>query len=346
MFAAPLALAVLLHGVLLSGEAPQPGHLADKALPAAWLQVRSVPSIVTPPTVQDADATRVVAAPAIEARPSRRKASSRISAAASTLRPAVRADASSSASDEPDEPTQPVPVDSELVSAVADSAATGAGISVPVYTTSLPPPVALRYDLHKGHLRGNGVLTWKHAAQRYELKLQGSVAGIEVLTEISTGAIDANGLAPIRYTDARAHRATSAANFQRDKGKITYAGPQVEYPIVAGVQDRLSWMVQIASVLQANPQFAQPGGKVTFFVTGARGDADVWSFQYMATETLNGPEGRMRAVKFTREPRRPYDRMVEVWLMAERRYLPLRARFTTEAGEDAFELLLRDIQWL
>ena len=39
-----------------------------------------------------------------------------------------------------------------------------------------------------------------------------------------------------------------------------------------------------------------------------------------------------------------YDRSVEVWLAPARNHLPVRARFTANAGGDAFELLLRDIQ--
>ncbi|HEY0855979.1 MAG TPA: DUF3108 domain-containing protein [Albitalea sp.] len=214
----------------------------------------------------------------------------------------------------------------------------------PLYRTRLPPPVTLHYTMRRGVLPGSGELHWKPAGQRYELRLDGRVGGVLVLTEVSTGTLDGHGLAPLRFTDTRIRRGTQAANFQRDKGKITFSGPQIEYPLLPGSQDRLAWMLQMAGVLSAEPQHATPGGKLAFFVVGARGDADVWVFRYAGAEQVSTDEGPLAAVKFTREPRKPYDRSVEVWLAPARQYLPVRARFTTSANGEVFELLLRDMQ--
>jgi hypothetical protein len=198
--------------------------------------------------------------------------------------------------------------------------------------------------LHKGFLSGSGELTWKPAADRYEVRLEGSIAGVNLLTQTSIGAFDANGLAPLRYTDTRSRRGANAANFQRDKGKITYSGPQVEYPLVPGVQDRVSWMIQIGAILNADPKLAATDGKISMFISGASGDADVWVFRYVGAETISNDSGPLRTVKFTREPRKAYDRSVEVWLAPAKHHLPVRARFTANAGGEVFELLLRDNQ--
>jgi len=235
---------------------------------------------------------------------------------------------------------------SSSVTATAPAAASAAtqGDAVPVYRTVLPPAFRLRYELHRGFFSGTGELSWKPSADHYEARLEGSLAGMNLLTQVSAGLLDAHGLAPVRYTDTRSRRATAAANFQRDKGKITYSGPQVEFPLVPGAQDRVSWMVQIGAILNAQPQLAAPEGKIVLFVSGAAGDADVWVFRYVGTENLRTDAGTWRTVKFTREPRKAYDRSVEVWLAPVRSHLPVRARFTANAGGDAFELLLRDIQ--
>jgi hypothetical protein len=198
--------------------------------------------------------------------------------------------------------------------------------------------------MRKGALAGTGDLSWKPSEHGYELRLEGRVGGLLVLTQTSTGAIDAHGLAPLRYTDQRARRSAVAANFQRDKGKITYSGPQAEVALPPGSQDRLSWMLQIAAVLNAQPELAAPGGTVELFVSGAQADADRWRFHFEGEEMLRGPTGAIRAVKFTREARRPYDRRVEVWLAPASQYLPVRARLTGEGGADALDLLLRDMQ--
>jgi hypothetical protein len=228
--------------------------------------------------------------------------------------------------------------------AAAVSAASEASDALPVYLTALPAAATLQYELKRGFLSGTGALHWKPADGRYELRLEGHVAGVHVLTETSAGMLDRHGLAPLRYTDWRARRATTAANFQRDKGRITYSGPQVENPLPAGTQDRVSWMLQIGAVLNAEPRHAAPGGRIVFYVSGAQGDADVWAFRYVGTETVSTRLGPVDAVRFTREPRKTYDRQVDVWLAPDRQHVPVRARFTTQANGEVFELLLRDIQ--
>jgi hypothetical protein len=236
-------------------------------------------------------------------------------------------------------------VDSALVKPVAGATTAEAELSVPVYRTRLAPAATLQYELRRGFLSGSGELVWRPGPDRYETRLEGSVAGISVITQVSSGLLDANGIAPNRFTDQRLRRAPNAANFQRDKRKITYSGPQVEFPLVPGAQDRLSWMLQIGAVLNAEPQRAAPGGRISFFITGARGDADVWTFGYIGTDELRSDNGPVRAVKFTRLPRRPYDSLVEIWLAPERHHLPVRARLTADGSNEVFELLLRDMRF-
>jgi len=245
----------------------------------------------------------------------------------------------------PDAPALAAPPDGEFVKVVATAIPPAeADTKLPTYRTVMPPAATLHYDMQKGMWSGSGDLVWRPAADRYELRLEGSVAGLHVLTEISSGAVDPHGLAPLRYTDQRLRRSPIAANFQRDKGRITYSGTTVSFPLPDGAQDRLSWMLQIGAVLNAEPQLAAPGGRIVLFVSGARGDADVWSFRYVGTETVAAAGGRVAAVKFTREPRKAYDHLVEVWLAPAHHHLPVRARLTADSNDSVFELLLRDIR--
>jgi hypothetical protein len=358
MLLSSLAVALGLHWALLSGSDPDPGTTDSGAAPRVTpLDVRTLASM-TPQTLAVAlpEAPRPKAPLALPAR-SRAKAPASSSAAGPVVATAAPVVATASIVDDSsptsalpertsraDEPLVTAPVDVELVKNVAGPASAEPALSVPVYRTRMPPAAKLHYDMRRGFFSGSGDLVWKPAADGYEVRLQGSVAGLQVLTEVSSGAFDAHGIAPLRYTDTRLRRGTSAANFQRDKGKLSYSGPQVEYPLVPGAQDRVSWMIQIGAVLAANPQLAAPGGRIVFFVSGAQGDADVWAFRYVGAETVRSDDGPLTAVKFTREPRRPYDRLVEVWLAPQRHYLPVRARFTADSDKDAFELLLRDMQ--
>ena len=117
---------------------------------------------------------------------------------------------------------------------------------------------------------------------------------------------DDAGIAPVRYTDRRRYRGTQAANFRRDAGKVTFSGPAVGHPLPPGAQDRLSWMLQLAAIAAAEPSLVGPGGRVSFLVVGARGDADVWTFIHGGEETLALPEGSAATVRLLREPGRAF----------------------------------------
>jgi hypothetical protein len=49
------------------------------------------------------------------------------------------------------------------------------------------------------------------------------------------------------------------------------------------------------------------------------------------------------ALRLSREPDRPYDTRVEVWLDPARQHLPVRALFTTIPGGQPLELMLSAI---
>ncbi len=212
-------------------------------------------------------------------------------------------------------------------------------VNVPTYRTRLPSPTLLIYDLRRGFLRGTGKLEWRLADGQYQLRLEGSVAGLQVIEQNSQGAIDKAGIAPVRFTDRR-RKGEQAANFRRDTNRITYSGPQTEYPLLPGTQDRLSWMVQLPAIVAADPtKFSVAGARVSMFVSGARGDADVWTFQVQGVEDVPAGQGHAAgAIKLVRESRKPHDTHVAVWLDPKRQYLPALARLTS--GGDTLELVL------
>jgi hypothetical protein len=229
---------------------------------------------------------------------------------------------------------------------IMSAGAQGTGASeppLPVYPTRLPPAATLRYDLQRGRFGGTGELRWQPAGDRYELRLEGSVVGISVLTQFSQGSIDAAGLAPARFTDQRARRPIQAANFQRDAGKVSFSGPATELPLHVGVQDRLSWMIQLAAIAAADPQRVEAGAQVVLEVIGARGDASRWLFRCLGAEPLDTPAGRIESVHYVREPRGPYDTSVEVWLDPARHHLPVRATQRSGADGEGLDLRLREL---
>lgn len=225
--------------------------------------------------------------------------------------------------------------------APAAAAAAAATAEVPpTYRTSLPPGGTLHYVMRKGAYSGTGELVWRPGANGYEAKLQGRVAGMTIMTWVSKGQLDSTGIVPVRYTDERLGRAVQAADFQRDAGKISYSGPKrgEDEKLVAGAQDRLTWMIQVAAIAQADPKLVAPGGRISMFVTGARSDAEVWHFTVQGKEDVVVGGAALKTIKLMREPRKPNDTKVEVWLEPTRNYLPVKARLSKEG--DALDLQL------
>jgi hypothetical protein len=215
--------------------------------------------------------------------------------------------------------------------------------SVPTYKTRMPPAAVLVYDIRRGMFSGTGELSWHSQAGRYETRLQVSIAGFNVLTQVSQGGFDAAGLAPVRFTDQRARRAARAANFQRDAHKITYSDSSDEYALPGGSQDRLSWMIQLPAVLAAEPKRAAPGGEVQMVVSGVRADVAVWSFAFVGAETIDSGGAKVRTLRFTRTPQGPRDVLADVWLDPARNLFPVRAVLSHGDDGDALELSLRQI---
>lgn len=215
-------------------------------------------------------------------------------------------------------------------------AETEATAAPPVYPTRLPAAATLRYETERRQRGGWAELRWQPREEGYTLALQGLGAAGAGLS--SQGGFDAAGLAPQRHTEVRRGRELRAANFQREAGRITFSGPAIEHPLLPGSQDRLSWLVQLAGVLNAQPALAEPGTQLRMVVAGTRGDAEVWTFTVQPRAALEVPAGLVeQPVHLLREPRRPYDTEVQVWLDPAREHLPvqlwLRLRATGEGTE-------------
>jgi hypothetical protein len=340
-----LALVVLaLHAMLLGGiDAVDPG--VGTTLPGA-VQVRALPAEIAPAAVSESPAP---ATPTT------------LPAATPRSKPRVPRVPRTSAEPVPPvgiEPAPPLAVEVAASQVTPDALAAApaaiAGVAepgpepaaseppLPTYRTRLPPAATLQYDLQRGRFGGSGELRWSPEGERYELRLTGSVVGINVLTQLSQGGIDGAGLAPQRFTDQRARRAAQAANFDRATGRLSFSGPSTVLPLHAGVQDRLSWMVQLAAIVAADPRWLEPDARIVLQVVGARGDAGLWVFRCVGAEPLDTAAGRIDSVHFAREPRGPYDTGVDVWLDPARHHLPVRATIRSGGDGEGLELRLRE----
>jgi hypothetical protein len=223
------------------------------------------------------------------------------------------------------------------VAAEAPPARSTDNAELPLYATRIPLAGTWRYVLERGPASGHAILAWQPAPDgTYRLGLEGFIAGANVLDWVSAGRLDAHGLAPERFATRRRGRDAQAANFQRDAGIVTWSGPAHEIALQAGMQDRLSWLVQVPAIVEAQPERFVAGTRVSVMVIGARGGADLWGFSVMGHDAV----GDVPALKLVRDARRPRETQVELWLDPARGHLPLRARLSQPEGGAVMELRL------
>lgn len=346
-----LALAVLLMHLLLLQGAPARFSVTAAQAPVRLL-TRSLPAPdTTPPPVA------TTAAPARTA-PSPRPAVTR--PATRTVAPATGPTAAqpviseqnvalASASTEeiatkseapaaPEPPASAVPHTAHAASAApAASAAAVATAAHPAHSAGpvqVPPPVRLRY-LVKGEARGlhynaAAELLWQPAASHYEARLEVTAFLLGSRVQTSSGRITPQGLAPTRFADKG--RSEQAAHFEREKGHISFSANTPDVPLQPGAQDRLSVVLQLASLLAGNPGHYPPGTQIALQTAGPR-DADVWQFTVEGPERLELPGGTVTGTRLVRLPRREYDQKVELWFSESHNFLPVRIKLTQVRGD-------------
>lgn len=208
----------------------------------------------------------------------------------------------------------------------------------PAGAYSVPVPVRLKYTVQANKFPFNlsSELLWQHNGQSFEAQLAFSAFG-QARVQTSRGEVTPQGLAPLRFSDK--YRSEVAAHFDREKGKVTFSANTADVPLLAGAQDRLSILVQLAAMIAGAPDSFPQATTIAIQTIGPR-DADTWLFTVGQEETLTLPGGEQTTLKLVRNPRQPFDQRVEVWLAPALGYLPARIRITESNGDFV------DQQWL
>ncbi|GAB3663674.1 DUF3108 domain-containing protein [Ramlibacter alkalitolerans] len=218
-----------------------------------------------------------------------------------------------------------------------------AAASARTYPTAIARSFTFNYLMQRGGLRGSCELSWARTGGKYEARLKGTVAGFTVLDWASSGGFDAAGVAPSLYVEHRLGKSDRDVRFRKAESRIVFSGTRSsDIPFVAGVQDRVSWLVQLPAILAADPAKGRAGTRVALYVVGTRGRAGDWVFQSEGRETIKTPMGTLHTVKWTRQAGKGDDLEAEVWLDVERHYLPVRIRLTLAGSEAALDMTLAD----
>lgn len=198
---------------------------------------------------------------------------------------------------------------------------------VPVYAARAPPPAALRYAVTRGAQQGEAQVDWVGDVEGYRLRLRSHLPGSSAMAQDSQGALDAAGLAPERHTDQRGRRAAKAVHFRREVGQVGFSGRDTSQALMPGVQDRLSWWLQLAAINEADPERFVPTSEVLLAVASVDGSVGVWTFRLVGIDNLSLPAGTMTAQHWVREPPSRFEPQLDVWLAPSLHHLPVRLRW-------------------
>ena len=178
-------------------------------------------------------------------------------------------------------------------------------------------------------------LLWLQDGSAYDARLEVSAFLLGSRIQTSTGRLTAEGLEPKRFSDK--FRSEVAAHFERDKRLVTFSVNTPQVPLLAGMQDQLSVVMQLSAMIAgARAQFPS-GTAITFDTIGPR-SSEKWVLTVGEEEKLSLPGGELLALKLTRKPRGEFDQTLELWLAPELAYLPARIKLTEKNGDYADQI--------
>lgn len=199
----------------------------------------------------------------------------------------------------------------------------------------LAGPASWRYRLRQGGQDGEAQLDWRPEADgRYSLRLTRRIGERALPALESLGRTGAAGLAPERFALQRGGRDRQAVNFDLDDQRISFSASTARHDLPAGAQDRLSWWLQLAAMVQAAPT---PGGRWRVWVAGLRGELREWVFEAQDS----GPDAA-GLLHLRRQRLGEHDPGIELWLDPARGYWPARLR-QGDPETRGYEIALDDV---
>ncbi|MEO8297766.1 MAG: hypothetical protein ABI574_08150 [Burkholderiales bacterium] len=226
----------------------------------------------------------------------------------------------------PEAPAQQVPAQQDASATAAAPVPVAAG--TPPLPFRLPPSQTLQFQAQQGSQSTTAVLRWQQDGDHYDLTLD--APGLIHLH--SEGRVDAFGLAPERHTERRPPRSERALSMPRgaegQANAVLYSTRSTPGTWTPGLQDRLSWLVQLQAWLTTLP----PGAHARDWplqVTGVGGDVQQWLLQPQAGDEPDDA-GLLR---YRQTPAQPYDSRVEAWFDTQPPHWPARLRLGAYRGE-------------
>lgn len=180
-----------------------------------------------------------------------------------------------------------------------------------------PQRVEIGYEVARnGSLVAEVSERLEHDGRSYRLsetwKGRGAFALRGEAKRTSRGTVGTDGLRPLEYEDRRSGRDPRRVQFD----------PAANTPTLQR-QDRLSFIWTFA--------FAPPAATAAVSVADGR-SVTAYVYRTAGRERVKTPAGEFDALKLVRRRDGPQDRATEIWLAADRHYLPVRILVTDKDG--------------
>lgn len=173
---------------------------------------------------------------------------------------------------------------------------------------------------------GEASLNFRIEDGRYDMTLERRAGDRELPLWRSEGRVGPQGLQPERHRVRRQGRERELLVFDREAVPPRLLVGARAYMLSAGTQDRLSWWLQLAALMAAEPA-PHVGLRLRMPVAGATGVHD-WDFEVVARD---GDRWLLqRALR--RGPGRPALQW-SAWLDGQRGFLPVDLRFSLDDDE-------------
>ncbi|MDQ1833074.1 DUF3108 domain-containing protein [Massilia scottii] len=209
----------------------------------------------------------------------------------------------------------------------------------PALKASLPPSAELNFDVARtdrdgGTWSGLSTISWKQAGGAYKLSMEASVsvlvARVNLVLLTSEGTVGADGIVPRSATEKRRGKTQTATHFGGPDGKISFSASERSYPMVAGAQDKASFLMQLGAIGRADS--AQLASGVELFV-GEEKDANPFGFVLVGKEDIDTRMGRIATWHVARPPRPgAYNSRLDIWLAPAHNWYPVQIRNTESNG--------------